>query len=396
MDINNVVTTNYPTTDADTRVSKLTAHFEDSSTRAVVVMDDGEVLGVVTRRQFLSSHRNPEAKVKSLVWHVPTVAPGDDVREVAGLMRDSDSGLLPVENDGTLVGAVTVDDIVRAVRPALEGIRVSAVTTADPITFEPSNTVGEAINRFRTEHISHLPIVENGSPVGVLSLMDVVPFTARKTRRAQGGSSGFEPTGTNHGGFGSREGDSDRLLDVPVRDFMSTPVVTAEPTDSLGHAVDMMLDHDVSSVVVVEDGKVVGIATTSDLLDALVREAPGRRAVQVYGMDLLDDISYEEVVDLIEGTVKDAPMSLLDAKVHLHEHDETLRGTPLLYARMRLFTDDGRFIASGEGYGAAQAIADARDAVRRQLIDDKTYAKSKKHMDPEEKAKMRGWETGAE
>jgi ribosome-associated translation inhibitor RaiA len=82
---------------------------------------------------------------------------------------------------------------------------------------------------------------------------------------------------------------------------------------------------------------------------------------------------------------------VLDAKIHLHEHDEKLRGTPLLLARIRLYTDRGLVMASGEGYGASHAIHEARDTLERRIRDDKTYARSKKHPDQEFWEKRFGW-----
>jgi ribosome-associated translation inhibitor RaiA len=112
----------------------------------------------------------------------------------------------------------------------------------------------------------------------------------------------------------------------------------------------------------------------------------------VYGTDLLDDVSYEDVVSMVDKfDDRDSDMAVLDAKIHLHEHDETLRGTPLILARIRLYTDRGLFIASGEGYGANQAINEARDVLERQLRDRKTHGRSKKHPDEEYWNRRFGW-----
>lgn len=51
----------------------------------------------------------------------------------------------------------------------------------------------------------------------------------------------------------------------------------------------------------------------------------------------------------------------------------TSMGTPLLLARIRLHTDHGLYIASGEGYGASHALNEARDVLERQIRDRKTY-----------------------
>jgi len=88
---------------------------------------------------------------------------------------------------------------------------------------------------------------------------------------------------------------------------------------------------------------------------------------------------------------RDHGMTILDAKVHLHEHDETRRGRPLLLARVRLHTDRGLYIASGEGYGASHAINEARDVLERQIRDKKTHGRTKKPPDEEFWEKRFGW-----
>lgn len=88
-------------------------------------------------------------------------------------------------------------------------------------------------------------------------------------------------------------------------------------------------------------------------------------------------------------------MNVLNAKVHLHEHDETFRGMPLLLARIRLYTDKGHFIASSEGFGASHALHLARNALERKILEGKTYGKSKKHPEEEYWERMYGcWLTG--
>ncbi len=84
-------------------------------------------------------------------------------------------------------------------------------------------------------------------------------------------------------------------------------------------------------------------------------------------------------------------MNVLDAKIHLQEHDETRRGRSLLLARVRLYTDSGLFIASGEGYGATHAINEARDVLERQIRDAKTHGRTKKPPGEEFWDKRFGW-----
>jgi len=117
------------------------------------------------------------------------------------------------------------------------------------------------------------------------------------------------------------------MLDLPVRDIMVSPVRTIRPDETLDVAVDEMFEIDASSLVVTENGAPHGIVTKTDVLDSLTWEAGGTRGVQVYGTDLIDDVAYDEIVAMVEKfDDRDHGMNVLDARVHLHEHDETRRG----------------------------------------------------------------------
>jgi len=401
MDIADIVSEDYVEFSPETPVSKLVGTFDDPAVRGVLVSGD-EFEGVVTRRQLATSHHQPDEKLGSLVWHVPRLSPDEDVRTVAQLMIDSDSQLLPVFDGRELVGVVTIDGVLRAVEPFLDAATVAEAYSADLVTIGPGSTFGEALHVFRENRITHLPVVEDGAAVGVLSLYDVIDLTVRPAEGSQGGDAGgTDSFGGNvsassgrarGGGFGAREGELARILDIPVRDVMASPVRTIRPEATLQDAVEEMFAIEGSSLVVTEDGHPYGILTKTDVLDSLTWEAGGNRAVQVYGADLLDDVQYEDVVAMVEKfDDRDHGMNVLDAKVHLHEHDEKLRGTPLLLARIRLHTDRGLYIGSGEGYGASHALNEARDVLERQIRDEKTRGRTKKPPDESFWERRFGW-----
>ena len=401
MDIADIVSDDYETFSPETPVSKLVGVFADPSIKGVVVDDDG-FEGVVTRRQLATAHRQPAEKLRSLRWHVPHLTPDDDIREVAQLMIDSESRLLPVFEESTLAGVVTVDDILGKVEPFLDAVTVDIAATRDLVTLDPDATFGQAIVEFRDHHITHLPVVDGDSPVGILSLYDLVGITVRSEQTRQGGDAGgvdsfggdvADRAGrTRGGGYGARGGDLDRMAGLPVRDLMATPVRTIEPAATLQEAVEELFDLGGSSLVVTDNGPPFGILTKTDVLDALTWEAGGNRAVEVYGSEYLDDIEYEDIVEMVDTfDRRNDEMTVLSAKIHLQRHTEQLRGTPLLLARIRLYTDHGFYIASGEGYGASHALGQTRDMIERQIRDRKTYGRTKKPPDEAFWEKRFGW-----
>lgn len=394
MDITDIVSTEFETVDADARASELEGTFRETGTKAVIVTDDGEYQGVVTQRQFASANRDPNAKARGLLWHVGTVDRDDDVRTVARTMLGSESRVLPVFDGDELIGVVTADDLLSAVRPFLHVLTVGDVSTDDLLSVSPETTVGEVLHTLRERRITHLPVVEAGTVVGIVSLFDVLDIVVREMNRQQGGSPAPESQpggGKPYGGFGERAGDVDRMLDLPTADVMTEQIETTTHGQPLDEAVERMLAAGISSLVVTDDDS-TGIVTKTDVLRALTWTDETRLPVQITNVDLMDDISRAELARLIEDrTRKYGDMNVLEAKVHLHEHDEQFRGTPLLLARLRLFTDKGYFVGSGEGYGASHAIRLAANVVERQILEGKTYGQNKKHPPQEEWEKLYGW-----
>jgi CBS domain-containing protein len=105
-----------------------------------------------------------------------TVDAGDSVAEAARQMRDGDFGSVLVLDNGRVDGIVTDRDI--AVRAVAEGrdpesTQVSEIYSTGVATVEPSQSIEDAVQTMREHDIRRLPVVENGRPVGILSLGDL-------------------------------------------------------------------------------------------------------------------------------------------------------------------------------------------------------------------------------
>ena len=105
-----------------------------------------------------------------------TVNADDTVLEAAQVMRDSDIGDVVVVEDGQVAGIVTDRDIV--VRAVAEGRDADSTTVGDIATtgieaIEPEATVDHALRTMREHDIRRLPVVKNGRPVGIISLGDL-------------------------------------------------------------------------------------------------------------------------------------------------------------------------------------------------------------------------------
>ncbi|MEV0225564.1 CBS domain-containing protein [Streptomyces sp. NPDC050704] len=107
---------------------------------------------------------------------VVTVRPDASLVEAAQLMRAQDIGDVLVAGDHDLVGVLTDRDIaLRAVADGVDPLTVSAqaVCTPNPVVIGPDDAVSAAVELMRDHAVRRLPVVENGRPVGMVSLGDL-------------------------------------------------------------------------------------------------------------------------------------------------------------------------------------------------------------------------------
>ena len=115
--------------------------------------------------------------VRDLMAESPAkVEPSDSVEDAARKMKENDVGALLVVEDGELKGIVTDRDIV--VKAVAEGdkpgkAKVEDVCTAETTTIEPDASIDDAIAKMREADVRRLPVVEDGEPVGIVSLGDL-------------------------------------------------------------------------------------------------------------------------------------------------------------------------------------------------------------------------------
>lgn len=113
--------------------------------------------------------------------------------------------------------------------------RAESGMIASPITVRPEQLLREALEVMREHDISGVPVVEGERPVGIL--------TARDIR--------FE-----------------KNLEQPVSALMTTELVTVPPGVSNERAKELLHHHRIEKLLVVEGGKLVGLVTIKDLLQA--------------------------------------------------------------------------------------------------------------------------------
>jgi len=105
-----------------------------------------------------------------------TARPDLTAADAGGLMKQLDVGVVPVAEDGALIGLVTDRDLVLRVvaeRRDPEDVRLGDIMTRSPVTVTPDMKLSEARDLMAKHRIRRLPVMKGEELVGILSLGDV-------------------------------------------------------------------------------------------------------------------------------------------------------------------------------------------------------------------------------
>jgi CBS domain-containing protein len=126
--------------------------------------------------------------------------------------------------------------------------------TRDVVTITPDTTLSEAHRLMVDKHIRRLPVLKKGLLAGIVTLGDV---------------RGAEPSGATSLSIWEVNYLLSRLK---IEEIMMRHLLTISPNATIGQAAEMMLEHKVSGLPVVDEAKkLVGIITESDIFRLVVR-----------------------------------------------------------------------------------------------------------------------------
>ena len=112
-----------------------------------------------------------------------SVTPDEKVVVALQLMRDNRVRAILVVNDDKLVGILTQGDCaIKVLLPGLDAkqVRVKDVMTVDPITVKLEDPIEACTGLMASRNFRHLPVLEAGRVVGVVSIGDVVKESIRQ------------------------------------------------------------------------------------------------------------------------------------------------------------------------------------------------------------------------
>ncbi|MGA2120413.1 MAG: CBS domain-containing protein [Methanoregula sp.] len=227
----------------------------DSGLDPLIAVNNNAVIGTVSRQaiaQKLGSRQNSGLAPTAI--HVASVVE-DDFTSV--YPDENTNVLIPLlqkyklvvvyDADHKLIGQVTAGDLLKKFQPE-DGME-SAIEKV--LTIEADERVVHLRRRMLDDNITRFVVTEHEKYTGIVTETDVA-IAMREFRKQVDG---------NH--------QDHRIRNLLVKDIMSAPLISVERTAKVSDAVALMLKKNISSVPVMDKGRLAGVVTRRSLVNAL-------------------------------------------------------------------------------------------------------------------------------
>ena len=258
MQIKNLMSEDLITVDKDQNLSDALKLMRKNNISRLPVLNNKELVGIISERDIaakLGSSKYESMPASRLhissvmVKDVCTVPETMQLGEVAKLMLEKGIGSVPVMCEDKMVGIVSKADFVTlAVGIAFDKVTVKEIMTKDLVAVSPTDRLIHARRQMMEAHVGRVPVVAEDELVGMVTSKDLmrafIDFRKHVPEKYQ----------------------KSQIKEVLVEYIMSiNPTVTSKDA-TISEVAKIMIETGYNGLPVVEDGKVVGIITQTDIL----------------------------------------------------------------------------------------------------------------------------------
>ncbi len=227
----------------------------DESVDPLIVVNNNTVVGTISRRTIagtLGSKKNSSLSpssihvANSLEEDFTTVYPDQDVDVLVPLLQHYKL-VVVYDNEHRLIGQVTAENLIRVFRP--DGNLSEVLEPA--WTIDAEERVVHMRRRMMDDNIHRFIVTQDDKVVGIVTETDVAT-AMRKFRKV------VEDRHQDH-----------RIRNLLVRDIMSTSLISVASGATISQAIDLMVQKNISTIPVIENGDLKGLITRNSLIKAL-------------------------------------------------------------------------------------------------------------------------------
>jgi CBS domain-containing protein len=346
--------------DADSVLSEALGIIIKNKEPCLAVFEGNSHRGIFSHRALLRKRVvYSYAKVKNFVDEfVPNLDANDDLLKIISLMYQSGSRVLPVFQDGKLIGFVHICDVLKN---AFTEFNISEMKLKDiaseAFTLERDDKLVKLLALMRENNIKQVPIVDkNNNLQGVVTLETLIDryFIHATPKRELFSLRGHEP-------------EAKSIFNIPLAGLVED-AITARPNQTLGSVKEHICNAE--TIVLVENNKPKGIVTTRNVLEAILKSTRPERNIQLSNTPEFSEPDKKRVLQRI-NTFYDKACKLLAGELFLAIHfksyeNQGMRKKHSVHARLSGAGFNAK--AQAQSWNALSALQNALDELSREVI----------------------------
>jgi CBS domain-containing protein len=338
--------------EADQPLSKVISNIKE---KCAIVKEKEKYVGIVDdrilRRNLRAFAFSERTKLKGVAKKAPIISGNEPIWKIASLFVTTGLRALPVEEEGKIEKVLRREKFLAFLeekeRENLQNIKVFEVATIPAKTIKSEASIAEALKRMRELGINRL-IVEDEKGFGIITSFDIARrLIVNKSRM-------------NVNFIEERKS----TLQTKVKEFMERDVKIVSLNQNVDEAIKLMLSNNISSLVVVQDSKPVGVLTIRDILEKVFVTKTEEAKVEVIAEEERSHQQREEIKKRLSEIVKrfNAEGAVLRIK----------KGR-LYELKLNLFFKDNKIFIECKNYKLYDALNECFELAKRKLSQTKDF-----------------------
>lgn len=259
MKVKEVMTKDIITVDKDVNLRHVLKLMKKHEITKIPVVEEKKLIGMVTdniiayklgsiRKKGVPASRLHASSVTDK--EVECISPDTEIKTILKKVGKPGPTMLCITENDRLVGVITKADLLPLVD---SNKQIREIMKRELHTVSPDDRVIHARRVMIDKDIARLPVVDSGRLVGMISDNEIV-FALASIKRSF-------PTGKQ----------KHRLDELLVEDVMKTPALWTEPKMTATGAASIMIKKNIGALPIIENGKLIGIVSRTDLLNTIPR-----------------------------------------------------------------------------------------------------------------------------
>lgn len=357
----------------DSRLREVLAKMKEENQWVAPVLSHKKVIGVLSYKDLLKRRISPDAKILTLSSPTVTIQENDDFAKVIAKFYTTKARAIPVvSRNKELSGMITRESLLKYLLDTnqIENRKAREYMSSPVVSVTPEDSVARVRWLMIRDNITRIPILYEKKLEGIISARDLVNalYSVNERKRA------------------SILNEEERIMAMPVKELMTSPVIYVNGSDSLKNVAELLLKKGISGVPVLEGDYIAGVISSIDIIKSLESKYNLSMPIEA---KLPSDLKKDEIKAEIDAVLErylsklEKITDIINFKVTFKEAAKS-QGKTVYKTTITASTKQGNFIASETDWDPVVAAKKAVEKIENNILKKIKKLENKKVSKEEE------------